>query len=160
MTTCKSFKRGLVFITDNGTFDCLNRWLRSINKRKDFVFGAVPVLTAGFNFLQEISNTYSEIWPHFLPGTSLWCRNWKILSVKLVILIFSQLLNRFREGDPTVITISNIYLYIFIKNVMWFYKSIFFSFHGCCLIQTFNSTFTSGLIALLWLFVWTFLYHI
>ena len=36
-----------ISMTDNCTFDSLNRWLRTIKRRDDIDFGAVSILTVG-----------------------------------------------------------------------------------------------------------------
>ena len=86
-----------VSMTDNGTFDRLNRWLRAINKKTDFDFGAVSVLTVDdlFPSMKSIVHIQKSD-PN--SGIILLCMNF---VCQVVDPHFAQLLNRLREGNQT-----------------------------------------------------------
>ena len=57
-------------MTDNCTFDSLNRWLRAIKRRDDIDFGAVSILTVG-DFFQLPPGNQQYIFRNMTP-THAW----------------------------------------------------------------------------------------
>ena len=92
-----------ISMTDKFTFDCLNRWLRIINKRDDFDFGSVSILVIG-DFFQLPPGNQQYIFKNLTP-TDAWYNFEMHELVDIVRQIgdphFAQLLNRLREDNQT-----------------------------------------------------------
>ena len=90
-------------MTDNYTFDSLNRWLRAIKRRDDIDFGAVFILTVG-DFFQLPSGNQQYIFRNITP-THAWCNfvmhELKDIGRQVGDSHFAQLLIRLREGNQT-----------------------------------------------------------
>ena len=92
-----------ISMTDNCTFDSLNRWLRTIKRRDDIDFGAVSILTVG-DFFQLPPGNQQYIFRNMTP-THAWY-NFVMHELKDIVRQvgdphFAQLLNRLREGNQT-----------------------------------------------------------
>ena len=90
-------------MTDDGTFDHLNRWLRAIKRRNDFDFRAVSVLAIG-DFFQLPQGNQQYIFRNRTP-THAWY-NFVMHELKDIVRQvgdshFAQLLNRLTEGNQT-----------------------------------------------------------
>ena len=90
-------------MTDNCTFDSLNRWLRAIKRRDDIDFWAVSVLTVR-DFFQLSPGNQQYICRNMTP-THAWY-NFVVHELKDIVCQvgdpqFAQLLDRLREGKQT-----------------------------------------------------------